>query len=144
MFLDVFIPEFHKESACTTIFLITLTDNMIMIIEQGNNRAIFLRFCLAPTHLLQQAGRYHGLYACAIDPPDTQVSPPSQICLCSAQEREPKHPQMSFFGSKFINRPSFFYEFFCRRTTTADRHVAPWRHHKPGFSNFGSASPKWY
>ena len=30
---DVFIPEFHKEFACTTRLAITLTDNMSMIIE---------------------------------------------------------------------------------------------------------------
>ena len=44
MFLYLFIPEFYKKSTCTTIFLITLTDNMIMIIKQGNMWTIFAFF----------------------------------------------------------------------------------------------------
>ena len=52
----------------------------------------FLRFGVAAAHLLQQAGRYHGLSARAIEPPGTHVSPARQICVCSAQEQEPEHP----------------------------------------------------
>ena len=42
----------------------------------------------SPSHLLPQIGRYHGLYACAIDPLDTEASPPMQVCLCLSQERD--------------------------------------------------------
>ena len=112
-----------------------------------SSRAVwpFWRFFLTASHFLPQLWRYHGMYACKIDPPDTQASPPMQVCLCSAQERDPPRPDKGLFGgSNFINIPSFFKEnLFCWRTTTADRPVAPLPHHKPKFSIFGSASPKW-
>ena len=59
-------------------------------------------FSLTASHFLPQLGRYHGLYACTIDPPDTQASPPMQVCLCSAQERDPEHPWKEPFGVKFL------------------------------------------
>ena len=109
-----------------------------------NIRAVFAFFrnvkCFA-----QQVGRYYGLYVRAIDPPDTQASPPMQVCICSAQERDPEHPQKGpFSGSNSLNNPSFFRKFIFCRTTITDRPVAPWPCHKPDFSNFGSASPKWH
>ena len=39
----------------------------------------------------KQARRPHGPYVCTINPPDTQASPPRQVCFCSPQERDPKH-----------------------------------------------------
>ena len=99
------------------------------------NEAIFgpfFAFCLAPSHLLPQMGRYHGLYACAIDPLDTQ-----------ANNEIPNIPEKSLFGVQF-HEHVFLGKLFCWRTTTADRPGAPWPHHKPKFSNFGNASPKWH
>ena len=56
---------------------------------------LFCRFFLTTSHFLPQLGRYHCLrmYACTIDLPDTQVSPPMQLCLCSAKERYPQAPE---------------------------------------------------
>ena len=35
-----------------------------------------------------------------------------QVCICSAQERDPEHPQKeSFWGSNSMNNPSFFRNF---------------------------------
>ena len=65
------------------------------------NEAIFgpfFRFFRNVKCFAQQVGRYHGLYVRAIDPPDTQASPPMQVCLCSAQERDPEHPHKEPFG----------------------------------------------
>ena len=107
-------PEFHEESACTTRFAITLTDSMIVIIECGNIRAVFCVF--AWPHLLQQAGRCHGMYACAIDP---QI--PSQFY------------EILFRMTKTADRPGAPWPRH-KPGSRADRDPAI----------FGSASSKWY
>ena len=50
-------------------------------------------FFLTASHFLPQLWRYYGLYTYTIDPPDTKVSPPMQVCLGSALERDPEYPQ---------------------------------------------------
>ena len=71
------------------------------------------------------------------------VSPDAGLPLLGTRTRSRAPPKRAFWGSNSVNRPSFFpRKLFFWRTTTADRPVAPWPHHEPEFSNFGSASPK--
>ena len=50
-----------------------------------------------------QLGRYHGMYARTINLPDIQVSPPMQVCHCSAQERDPEYPRKEpFFRGQIL------------------------------------------
>ena len=71
--------------------------------------AVLAFFFLTASHFLPQLGRYHGLYACTIDPLDTQVSRPMQVCHSGAQERDPEHTRKGplWGGSSSINSPSF-------------------------------------
>ena len=107
---------------------------------------LFWRFLWTASHFLPQFGRYHGMYACAFDPLDAQASPPMQVCHSGAQEQDPKHPWKGpFWGVQVCEQTQIFlWKFIFWRTTNVDHPAAPWPHHKPEFSNFGSASPKWH
>ena len=73
------------------------------------------------------------------------VPPNAGLPLRGTRTRSRTPPKRAFWGSNYINTPSFFLgNLFFLRTTTTDRPVAPWPHHKPEFSNFRSASPKWH
>ena len=73
------------------------------------------------------------------------VSPNAGLPLLGTRTRSPTPLKRAFWGVQFYKyTPVFFRKNLSFwRTTTADRPVAPWPHHKPEFSNFGGASPKW-
>ena len=87
------IVLFHPDPATnrnSAILVVQFSDGTAT--QEFTGGLAVLAFFLTASHFLPQLGRYHGLYACTIDPPDTQASPPMQVCLCSAQERDPEHP----------------------------------------------------
>ena len=118
---------------------------MSMTIEWGNIRAVFAFFpkcilfcatsCKVPWPLCarNRSPRYPG------------VSPDAGLHLLGTRTRSRTPPKRAFLGVHFYKYPQFFLgNLFFLRTTITDRPVAPWPCHKPEFSNFGSASPKWH
>ena len=63
-----------------------------------------------------------------------------------AQHRNelPNASEKSFLEGQILQKCPVLLTHIYHRSKTADRPIAPWPHHKPDSSHFGSASPKWY
>ena len=113
------------------------------------NEAIFgpfLRFSEMENVLRNKLGGTMAFMCAQSIPQIPRSLPRCSFSFARHKNEIPNTPEKSLFGgSNSINNPSFFKEiYFFWRTTITDRPVAPWPCHKPEFSNFGSASPKWH